>query len=120
VINLVHLLKEKGYNLYVLSNTASGMLESRQHDYNFFELFDGILLSHEVGAVKPYAKIYNILLEKYNLKPEECLFIDDFAWNVEGAKKVGIDGVVCTDPDVMISELATLGVLSKEEGNSLA
>ena len=118
-INLLHLIKSKNYKIYLLSNTADGSFDRNAPEYDFLKLFDGIMLSHEVNAVKPYPEIYKILLNTYSLNPEECLFIDDFEVNVVGAKKVGIDGIVCKDHDLMISELGSLGILNQEEVNGL-
>ena len=86
------LLKEKGYGVYVLSNAAESFYEyfARQFDLEFF---DGIVISADVHVTKPDIRIYEHLLEKYNLKAEECLFIDDRADNVEGAIKAGMNAV---------------------------
>ncbi len=83
------LVKEQGYGIYVLSNAAESFYEyfARQFDLDFF---DGIVISADVHITKPDVRIYEHLLEKYNLKAEECLFIDDRADNVEGARKAGM------------------------------
>ena len=85
-------IKEQGYGIYVLSNAAESFYEyfARQFELEFF---DGIVISADVHATKPDIKIYKHLLEKYNLKAEECLFIDDRADNVEGARKSGMSAV---------------------------
>lgn len=84
------LMKEQGYGIYVLSNAAESFYEyfARQFDLDFF---DGIVISADVHVTKPDTKIYEHLLEKYSLKAEECLFIDDRADNVEGATKAGLE-----------------------------
>lgn len=85
--------RKKGYRLYVLSNASNAF-------YRYFprfaplDYFDGIVVSCDIHIIKPDIRIYQYLLEKYNLCPEECLFIDDRADNVEGAKKAGMHGAV--------------------------
>ena len=90
---LIGELKHAGYRIYLLSNASL-----RQPDYwsrvPGHELFDGTLISADVQLLKPEAAIYHLLLEKFSLKGEECLFIDDNAGNIEGAVNCGIHGVV--------------------------
>ena len=85
-------VKSKGFGVYVLSNAHSSFYSyfPRYFDLDFF---DGVVVSADVHTVKPDIKIYKHLLEKYNLKAEECLFIDDRADNVEGALKAGMKAV---------------------------
>lgn len=88
--------KEKGYRIFVLSNASNSF-----HDYfpRFMEesYFDGVMVSFEVHMIKPYVEIYRHFLSVYQLKAEECLFIDDREENVSGAKKAGIKGFVFRD-----------------------
>jgi putative hydrolase of the HAD superfamily len=87
-------LKEKGKKLYVLSN-ASIRLEECYKDYiPRSDLFDGVLFSASVKYIKPQQKIYEIFFDEFNLKPEECYFIDDRKDNIIGSKVVGMDGYV--------------------------
>jgi len=87
------LAKEKGYKVYVLSNACNKFHEyfPKNYDVNFF---DGIVVSSDVHTIKPEPEIYKYLLNKYELVPEECLFIDDREENVNGAKAVGMKGVI--------------------------
>ncbi len=82
-------VKANGYNVYVLSNAHKSFYRyfPRYFDLSFF---DGVIVSADVHTGKPDKKIYKCLLEKYNLKAEECLFIDDRADNVDGAIKAGM------------------------------
>lgn len=85
-------VKAKGYNIYILSNAHGSFYEyfPRYFDLDFF---DGVVVSADVHIVKPDVRIYEHLLSKFNLKAEECLFIDDRADNVEGAVKAGMKAV---------------------------
>ncbi len=59
-----------------------------------FDLFDGLVFSGPLGITKPSKEIFEYLLDKYNLKAEESVFIDDNAGNVTGAESVGIKGLL--------------------------
>jgi epoxide hydrolase-like predicted phosphatase len=72
------------------------------------DAFDHIIISAEVGAVKPEAKIYHIALEQAKVKPKEMVFVDDFAVNIEGCEKVGIKGILFKDADSALKQLKTL------------
>lgn len=83
--------KEKGYGIYLLSNASVAQpvywLRIPGHQY-----FDGTVVSALEKIMKPDVRIYQILLDRYGLKAEECLFIDDVARNIKGAEKAGIRG----------------------------
>lgn len=85
--------KEHGYRVYVLSN-ASNTFYDYFHNFSEFDYFDGIVVSCDIHIVKPDRGIYQYLLDQYQLIPEECFFIDDMEKNVEGAKKIGMNGAV--------------------------
>jgi len=85
-------LKKRGFKLYFLSNFPLDFFEEVKNKYEFFRYFDGGIISAEVRHSKPDIKIYKILLEKYNLKPDECFYIDDMEINVRAAGSAGIKG----------------------------
>jgi epoxide hydrolase-like predicted phosphatase len=87
-------LKKQGYKLYFLSNFPIDIFEEVRSGYYFFKYFDGGIISAEAKASKPDSRIYNILLERYSLIPEECLFIDDIEVNVSAAEERGMKGLV--------------------------
>lgn len=97
VIDLIKLLKDKGYKIYLLSNI-------NEHTYNnvkesgIFDMVDGYVLSYLEHQVKPYNSIYNTLLNRYNLKANECLFIDDNQNNVDTAIRLGFNALK-VEPD---------------------
>lgn len=110
MIELVKLLKQKGYKLYILSNFPKEF-EVLEQQYDFFSLFDGKVISSHVHMVKPNAEIYLHLLEKYNLKAEECIFADDMDYNAAGAEKVGIKGYTFTTAESFKEYLKTNHIL---------
>jgi putative hydrolase of the HAD superfamily len=87
-------LKKQGFRLYFLSNFPMDIFEEVKTGYYFFKYFDGGVISAEAKASKPDPRIYNILLDKYSLIPEECLFIDDLEVNVKAAEETGMKGLV--------------------------
>lgn len=93
-VNIVKNLKEKGYKIFLLSNFHKKAFEKVTLENDFFNLFDGKVISYETNLLKPEEEIYKKLLTTYNLKPEESIFIDDIKLNIEGAKKLGINGIL--------------------------
>ncbi len=104
-VALLPKLKSAGYKLYVLSNFSRGSFEYVRNKFDFFNYFDGIIVSSHHLTIKPEEKIYRILLETYNLVPEECLFIDDKAENVLAASKFGIHTIHLADHRLLKEEL---------------
>ena len=96
---LVARLKEEGYGIYLLSNASLRLLDCYQMIPGI-QHFDGVLFSAEIKYIKPQKEIYHHLFDRYHLKPEECLFIDDLPVNVEGAIACGMDGYCFADGNV--------------------
>ncbi len=92
-IDLLKELKFMGYGIYCLTNWSAEKIGYAFANYSFFSLFDGIVVSGVEKVVKPDRKIYEILLERYSLKPGECVFIDDNQDNVDMAKVLGINAI---------------------------
>ena len=86
---LIKELKEKGYRLYVLSDFPT-RFDVLWNQFDFFRYFDGRVVSYEIGYKKFELKPFEILLEKYGLKREECLFTDDGEICITSAKACGI------------------------------
>lgn len=93
IVEIAKILKNNGYNLFVLSNMANQTYEYLKND-EFFSLCTGIVISAHEHVKKPDEKVYRLLLNRYNLNAEECLFIDDddSGKNYETANKIGIKG----------------------------
>ncbi len=93
IVEIAKKLKERNYNIYVLSNMAK---ETYQYFKNidFFKVCNGVVISSHENVKKPNEKIFNILLTRYELNPKECLFIDDDDTNrsYDTANKIGILG----------------------------
>lgn len=87
------LSQEKDYKLILLSNTNENHIEYIKNNVPFFEdfrnCFDAFYLSHEIGLRKPDPEIFEFVLEQHDLKPENCLFIDDTPEHIESADSLG-------------------------------
>ncbi len=86
-------LKRQGYGLYYLSNLSERLECDCSEGLSFRSDMDGGILSWQEQIVKPEQEIYVRLMERYKLKPEECVFVDDREENVESARRVGMYGV---------------------------
>lgn len=107
-------VKENGYKTYLLSNVGQEQWEylaQQKAWHDIFDQFDGLVLSYQIKMAKPEPQIYRYILEKYNLKPEESIFIDDRIENIEAAKKLGIDAILCDNHDHVIIELKKRKIL---------
>lgn len=96
---VVKMLKDKGYGVYLLSNTSM-RIHAFKHIIPGIALFDGTVFSAEEKCGKPDREIYERLFNKYSLKPGECFFIDDVQANIDGAKSCGMAGYCFADGDV--------------------
>lgn len=97
--DIVKDLKSRGYGLYGLTNWAKDTFDLVRNEYPVFRLLDGIVVSGEEKVTKPDTRLYRILLDRYGLKPEECLFIDDNPANVAAGEALGIKGIVFKSPE---------------------
>ena len=88
-VRILKQLKEAGYQLYGLSNWSAETFPHARRKYDFLDLLDDIVISGEVGHVKPDPEIFQIMLEKIGRPAQECLFIDDSLTNVAQAQKMG-------------------------------
>jgi putative hydrolase of the HAD superfamily len=104
-------LKRRGYTLVLGSNTND--LHAAQFRRQFAATlahFDRLILSYEIGHIKPSASFYHTCAEAAGAPPGECVFIDDLAENVAGARAVGMQGVVFRDVPALLEALRGLGV----------
>ena len=93
IVEIAKKLKKNGYKLFVLSNMANLTYEYFKND-EFFSLCTGIIISAHEHLIKPDEKVFRLLLDRYKLNAEECLFIDDDSseQNYKTANKIGIKG----------------------------
>ena len=109
-VELLKELKEKEYKLYYLSNFHDIAFKKVKKKYDFFSLFDGWVVSSEDKLLKPDERIYKAILNRYDLLPEESIFIDDTKINVEAAKEVNIEAIVFENANKLKEDLKALGL----------
>lgn len=112
-VEWVQKFKKKGYQTYILSNYSKHGYELTRQELPFVEDMDGVLFSYEVKLVKPEPEIYQTLLKKFQLKPEECVFMDDNEKNVIAAREAGIHAIHFKNKEQAEAELEALGVRCK-------
>ena len=101
-------LKEKGYKVLYLSNFSRKAEVECAHTVDFLPHMDRGILSYQEKGIKPEREIYQILIDRYNLVPDECVFMDDKEINCEGARKAGIHAIVFTTKEEAEKELLKL------------
>lgn len=96
-VNLVKRLKDEGFKLYILSNFSEEGFTFVKGRNDFFDLFDGEVVSYRIKSVKPEKQIYDYLLKTMGIDAIETVFLDDMPQNIEAAGNLGIKGIVFKD-----------------------
>jgi 2-haloacid dehalogenase len=99
------------YNLYGLTNWSAETIDFAYNRFDFFEQFDGIVVSGVEKLIKPDHAIYHLLLNRYNIKADESVFIDDNAANIKAAKELGFLTVHFKNAEQLREELVGMGLL---------
>ncbi len=110
-VTILRTLHERGVPLYALSNWSHETFPMAQRRFEFLKLFRGMVISGEVGVIKPDPRIFRILLERHRIEPGEAIYIDDNPRNAEAARAFGIHGIHFTDPAKLQRELEDLRLL---------
>ena len=102
-------LKERGYTIYILSNWSDPAYEAcKDNALNFLPLVDGVVFSYKELLVKPDRKIYELICNRYAINPEEAVFLDDSAPNIQAARAYGLHGIHFTSYEQAKEELEEL------------
>ncbi|MBN2617677.1 MAG: HAD family phosphatase [Spirochaetales bacterium] len=109
-VDIIYNLKQKGYNLFVLSNMHIEFAKYLISEYNFWDQFNDIVFSCDVKMIKPNTNIYQLLLERNNLNPNQCLFIDDTKINLDTAENLGITTIQFTNSADLKEKLSKLNI----------
>ena len=104
-------LQARGTPLYCLTNFSTEKFPLCRRRFDFFAAFAGIVVSGEIGMVKPDRAIYDHLVGTYGLTPSRCLFIDDNQDNVAGAHAAGLQAIRYTSPARLRRELTARGLM---------
>jgi 2-haloacid dehalogenase len=109
---IVEALDQRGVPLFAITNFSADFWPPfHERERAFFRRFRDIVVSGEEKLLKPDPAIYYRALDRFGLKPEEALFVDDRKINVDGAEAVGMKGHLFTDADGLSRRLAEEGLL---------
>jgi len=110
-VEVLRKLEHSDYELFGLTNWSAETFPYALENYDFFNAFKGkIVVSGTDKLIKPDPKIWEVLVERYHLKPEESVFIDDNPKNIEVAKTLGFITVHITEETNLEEELRNLGL----------
>jgi 2-haloacid dehalogenase len=110
-VEILQGLKKTGkYKLYALTNWSAETFPHALERFEFFKLFDGVLVSGEEKMRKPFPEFYQRLLNKFNIEQSRALFIDDSLRNVDAAERVGIKSIAFQSPAKLKTDLRALGI----------
>ena len=87
-------LRVKGYEIYGLTNWSMETFPEAREHFGILQLIDRYVVSGAEGLVKPDPRLFHVLLDRYGLKAEECIFVDDNPDNVAAARALGMEGIV--------------------------
>lgn len=93
-VKLLRELKDRDYRIWGLTNWSAETIQIAYRKYDFFQLFDGIVVSEEEKLIKPDRRIYEVLLDRYKLNAEESVFIDDNHANIKTAQELGFKAIL--------------------------
>ena len=114
-IPMIDKLKAEGYRVLYLSNFSDHVMGSNPEALDFIPHMEGGIFSCDVNVIKPDTDIYTRLIRKYDLVPEECLFIDDHIDNCAAARKCGMKAIRFTDKECLDADLEK--ALTKDRGH---
>lgn len=107
----LELKKSERYKIYALTNWQAGLFDIALVRYDFLHWFDGRVVSGEEKTRKPFPEFYQRLLNRYNVNPEEALFIDDNLRNVKAAEALGINSIHFQSPSQLKEEIKRYNLL---------
>ncbi len=110
-VEILEELQAAGYKIYGLTNWSAETFPIAFERFRFLQTLDGIVVSGTEKLVKPDPAIFKVLLDRFNLEAESCLFIDDNLHNIAAAGKLGFETIHFTDPSGLRQDLQQSGVL---------
>lgn len=105
LVSYVRQLKAEGHRIACLSNGTHEWTLRVIIDHGLGDLFEAVVLSGDLGIVKPSPEIYTYTLEKLDIKPAQAIFVDDRQANVDAATALGMRGLLFTDTHTFVAEL---------------
>ena len=100
--------RKRGYGIYIISNLSEDSARSLQARYQLFDELDGAVLSYQERLLKPDPKMFSLLLSRYQLDADACLFLDDAQDNIRAALDAGMNAILVDDPHAAIMKARKL------------
>lgn len=110
-INIVEKLHAAGFPLYIITDNTREIMSYLKQKYKFWDKFIGIVVSAEIGHLKPSPVIYKYLLDTYQLNERETVFFDDVLANVEGAKSMNMHAFQFSTAEQCKEDLKSLNII---------
>ena len=103
-------IDSEDYKVIALTNWSAETFPIALERFEFLHWFEGIIVSGEEKTRKPFNDIYNLTLERFNIKAENAIFIDDNLRNIEAANNLGLNGIQFKSPEQLIQQLKTYNI----------
>lgn len=110
-VEILRDIQNSGYKVYGLTNWSAETFPIAFEKYKFLQTLDGIVVSGREKMIKPDPEIFKILLNRYQLQPGNCIFIDDNPENISVASKLGIEVIHFSNPSRLREDLVRSGIL---------
>jgi 2-haloacid dehalogenase len=110
-VEILHKLKEK-FKIYGLTNWSAETFPVALKRFDFFQLFDGIVVSGDEKLIKPDKEIFYLLLKRYNLRATNCVFIDDNIKNIESAANIGFHTIHFKSAEDLKQKLSAMNIIN--------
>lgn len=108
-VDVLKALKRSNVPVYAITNWNQDKFREALARFDFLNSFDGIVVSGDERVVKPDREIFELFFERYGVKPETAVFIDDSLRNVEGARAAGMHALHFTSHETLARDLRGLG-----------
>lgn len=113
-VDVLRRLKTAGTPVYAITNFSREKFAVARTEHGFLDCFDGIVVSGEVGLIKPDRQIFRHFLDRYGLAAADCVFIDDSRANTAAAAELGMSTIHYVEPMDLAEALARLGIVLSE------
>lgn len=105
-VDILKQIKDSGkFRLYALTNWSAETFPWAMRNFDFLHWFEGIVVSGVEKCRKPLPEFFHILFDRYDVNPQEAIFIDDNLKNIEGAKALGLHTIVFKSPEQLHTDL---------------
>jgi 2-haloacid dehalogenase len=108
-VAILRKLKDSNVPVYAITNWNQHKFRESLQRFDFLNSFDGIVVSGDEGLLKPDREIFELFFDRYGVRPERAVFVDDSLRNVEGARAAGMQALHFTSPEALARDLRGLG-----------